>query len=320
MFKKERILPYPRIGIEARIPPIRMDPDNLPPGTEFNIDPDDREELDSTGRIRIKNREKPKKSSNERPTKSRIDVNKENNNRLGSNINLYQETRLTETQYNDVVDKMNRDGLPTVINVCFNIANGALGIKEPTVPIAIKANLSAIGTDELRMVLERGIEGSLPSLRYIKAMTGEIAVLKDWIFEIDKARNDKILYKQLGRHPWFRKLLDRKNMSKLNFLKRRFNARSILPTTTIIVTKEDLVLSTKLDFSQFLRNSKLIEKIMDSMFLLSIGVYEPDLEQVTFFYNGMNEPMVHSLLEMKKSSKDPNKDLFEALANMSRRM
>jgi len=86
------------------------------------------------------------------------------------------------------------------------------------------------------------------------------------------------------------------------------------------MTKDDLVLSTKLDFSQFLKNNKLISKIMDVMFLLSIGIYEPELEQVTFFFIGMNEPQTYGLKEMEKGKKDDNADLFEALANMSRRM
>ena len=96
--------------------------------------------------------------------------------------------------------------------------------------------------------------------------------------------------------------------------------KSIIPTSTFLMTKDDLVLSTKLDFSQFLKNNKLISKIMDTMFLLSIGVYEPELEQVTFFFNGMNEHQTYGLKEMERSKKDDNADLFEALANMSRRM
>jgi hypothetical protein len=160
----------------------------------------------------------------------------------------------------------------------------------------------------------------MPSIRNVRAATGELHIVRDLIFEIDKANKDKQIYNRLGRHPWFRKLIERKTASKLNPWRRGAGERSILPTTTFVITKEDLVLSTKLDFSQFLKNQKLITKIMDSMFLLSIAVYEPELEQITFFYNGFKEPFTYAIKEIKKSNVDSNKDLYESLLNMSRRV
>lgn len=243
------------------------------------------------------------------------------------------------------LDRLNRDALPTIINLRFNTAttieryerkdSKGKGKQEEeikykpvidkndegvNIPIAIKANLSAIGQDELRALLESGIEKALPSLRYVKAKTGEISIIKDLLLEMDKAERDKMLYNKLGRNPWMRKLLDRKMFSRMNFALKKMDEKSILPTSTLILTKDDLVLSTKLDFSHFLNDNKLIRQIMEKMFLLSIAIYESEIEQITFFYNGFNEPFIYSMKEIAKSGKEPQESLFETLANLSRKI
>ena len=68
------------------------------------------------------------------------------------------------------------------------------------VPIAIKCNMYAIGTEELRLLIESGISGKASSyLRKMKWKTGEISTAA-WILGTDYAARDKKLYEKLGRN------------------------------------------------------------------------------------------------------------------------
>ena len=206
---------------------------------------------------------------------------------------------------------------PTVLNIETNV--GGTNIR---IPIAIKANMHPVKSDEIRMILESGIEGKLPSLRITKALTGEISLIRDLLLQMDKAERDKHLYKTMGRHPWFRQLQDRKLKGNTNLLRRIINSRSstILPTASLIVTKDDLTLSTKLNYSYFLKNEKLLKSIMQSMFLLSLGVYDPEMETVSFFFSGFKNPFIYTLNDLRKGGQDPNASLFDALRELSRKI
>ena len=206
---------------------------------------------------------------------------------------------------------------PTLVKLKFSFDNR----QNIEIPIAIKANVHPIGRDEMRMLLESGIEGRMPSIRVAKALSGEINMVKDLVFNMDIADRDQKLYKALGRHPWYQRLQERKMKSKFAIFNKQIKSMgAVLPTSTLVVTKDDLTLSTRIGYNNFLKNEKLMRGLLDSMYLLSIAVYDPELEQVSFFFQGFKDPFIYSVSEISKSGADPNKELNEALLLLSRKM
>jgi hypothetical protein len=59
---------------------------------------------------------------------------------------------------------------------------------------------------------------------------------------------------------------------------------------------------------------------MQSMFLLSLGVYDPEMETVSFFFSGFKNPFIYTLNDLRKGGQDPNASLFDALRELSRKI
>lgn len=232
----------------------------------------------------------------------------------GSQRDVESKGQMTAQAFEKAISGLKAE--PTIIKLDFDLGDNKISI-----PIAIKAAMHPIGSTEMRMLIESGIEGKMPSIRVAKALSGEISMVKDLIFQMDKAERDQKLYKILGRHPWFQRLQERKMKSHFNiFHKAVSGVGNVLPTSSLIVTKNDLTLSTRIPYTTFLKNEKLMKGILDSMYLLSIGVYEPELEQISFFFSGFSDPFIFSMSEISKGGVDANQMLLESLNNLSRKV
>ena len=231
---------------------------------------------------------------------------------------------------------------PTIIKM--KVATGSGNTIE--VPIAIKCNMYAIGTEELRLLIESGISGKASSyLRKMKWKTGEISTAA-WILGTDYAARDKKLYEKLGRNPWYIELQKRKLSSKAgwwsrflnNFRKESNKANGISsqlaenafeisgykgdipPTASLIVTKEDIVAATRLNIEHFTKNEGFVAKFMQDSFLLCFGIVDTDLEQVSFFFMGYREPFVVTFKELENKGDNPDEDLYKAISTLSKKV
>ena len=251
--------------------------------------------------------------------------------------NTKEKQQILETAFAERVKAANK-GEPTIINLNVSTAAGA-NIK---VPLAIKCNMYAIGTEELRLLIESGISGKATSfLRRMKWRSGEISTLA-WIFGTDLAERDKKLYAKLGRNPFYIELQKRKMASKAGWWKRFLdNLRGkdvdktdntdkafeisgyrgdIPPTSALVATKEDIVAATRLNISHFTKNEGFIAKFMQDAFLLCLGIVDTDLEQVSFFFMGYKEPFVVTFKELENKGDNPDEDLYKAIATLSKKV
>lgn len=251
--------------------------------------------------------------------------------------NTKEKQQILETAFADRVKAANK-GEPTIINLNVTTAAGS-SIK---VPLAIKCNMYAIGTEELRLLIESGISGKATSfLRRMKWRSGEISTLA-WIFGTDLAERDKKLYAKLGRNPFYIELQKRKMASKAGWWKRFLdNLRGkdvdktdntdkafeisgyrgdIPPTSALVATKEDIVAATRLNISHFTKNEGFIAKFMQDAFLLCLGIVDTDLEQVSFFFMGYKEPFVVTFKELENKGDNPDEDLYKAIATLSKKV
>ena len=244
---------------------------------------------------------------------------------------------ILEAAFADRVKAANK-GEPTIVNLNVTTAAGS-SIK---VPLAIKCNMYAIGTEELRLLIESGISGKATSfLRRMKWRSGEISTLA-WIFGTDLAERDKKLYAKLGRNPFYIELQKRKMASKAGWWKRFLdNLRGkdnkdrdttdkafeisgyrgdIPPTSALVATKEDIVAATRLNISHFTKNEGFVAKFMQDAFLLCLGIVDTDLEQASFFFMGYKEPFVVTFKELENKGDNPDEDLYKAIATLSKKV
>lgn len=234
------------------------------------------------------------------------------------------------------LDASDIKAVPTIVS---------LKTKYGEIPLAVKANLYGIAAEEVKAIVESALSGKAYSfLRFVKWRSGEISTLA-WLFNTDLAEKDKKLYKSLGKNPWYIDLMKRRAAAKsVSFAKFAVNSikddakygsnvskdylkevktdintmKDLPPTGSLIITKNDLLTATNLDISHFMKNEKLLKSIMKNLYLLCLGIVDPDTETVQFFFDGYTYPFLIKFNDLKKG-KDPNQSLYDTMKELAKR-
>jgi hypothetical protein len=238
-------------------------------------------------------------------------------------------TQATKSNTQFMINIENYKANPTILNIKFRIGGGDKNT-EINIPIAIKAQLHPLDTSDMKNLLEMALEGNSHlvgkgiglSVRFIRFLSGELHLFKDIIFQMDMAQKNKELYKKLGKHPWYQRLMQRKAFNKLPILNPILNKYSggsfkdLPPVASIICTKDDLVSGTKLNYSTFIKDNKLMTTMLDSLYLLCLGIYEPETEKIVFYFSGYKDPFIYSIKEISKSSDKKSDALLNETLNL----
>lgn len=218
-----------------------------------------------------------------------------------------KEEKKEESKYpfaNGEIDSNSMKKGPTVIKLKLKIE----GFQETLeAPVIVKGVAHLLNPDEMTALFEYAIRDKNVLHRWIQLTTGEIQFFKDFVFQIDQAERDTKMYTQLGRHPWYRELEQRKAMSKVkqgfnSFIGGSTGKPNILPTATIVCTKDELALSSKMSYKFLMANPGYINNLIDKLFLLGLIIVDPDMETVAVHYAGYREPFLYTIKELKSSS------------------
>ena len=236
---------------------------------------------------------------------------------------------VTEAQFINYMKSLDTGSYPTIVNMKVNAGGATVDI-----PLAVKCNIYPMGTEETRLLIESGISGKMfDYLRKVKWRSGEISTLA-WIFNTDIASKNRDLYAKLGRNPMFVELQQRKMAAKRSFwgkfltrfgkeyatdsadkyAYKQINASvaSMPPTSSLIVSKDDLVAATRLNIEHFTKNEGFVNRFMKDNFLLCLGIVDHATETFTCFMMGYKQPFKLTFDELTKSSQqDANKTLAE---------
>lgn len=209
---------------------------------------------------------------------------------------------------------------PTVLNVKLKMADSAHSVE---IPIAIKAMPRFISTEESSRIFSY-LKEDRPITTFVRLLSGEVKLFRDIIFQLERAKKDKELYSKLGRHPWFRQLMERRNNRRVNGLKNLIpkigkwlggKDNDIMPICSLVVTKDEI----EKGFSNLWANiKKRDEDIMDKLMLLCLCVVDTTSSTVEFdFYGLKNNTLVKAdtLIKESKSGKD-NKDMEKLLQTL----
>lgn len=224
----------------------------------------------------------------------------------GDHIDAAVPSKLVQDQFKTFLSSAH----PTMVNITLYIGETN---KSVCITLAVKAMPHFVGKEELDALFTAVFENQKKHFRWLQLKSGEISFFKDYILNMDRIAKDKKLYASLGRHPWYRRLLERKNksifqaiLSILPVVKNFIIDKKTLPTCTLLVSATEMAYSN-LSFHYMLKNGKHIKKIMDELMLLSLIVYDREAELIYFIFNGFTNPLIYrpeDLSSGKSSSTD----------------
>jgi len=221
----------------------------------------------------------------------------------------------------DKLQQKIRSSDPTVLNIKFKMAGNTHIIE---FPLAVKAMPRFITSIESERIFTY-IKEDKPIVRLVKLLSGEIGLFRDIIFQMERAKKDKELYSKLGRHPWFRELIERRNGRRINGLAQMIpffqmftkNDSDILPICSLCVTKDEI----EQGFSDLWANIKRSnEKVMDKLMLLCLCVVDTTTNVVEFdFYGFKTNTIIRSETLIKENSSggaEKGKDMEKLLQSL----
>lgn len=196
----------------------------------------------------------------------------------------------------DTFQKFLSSAHPTMVSISLFIGDTN---KEVKISLAVKAMPHFVGKEELDALFSAVIENQKKHFRWLQLKSGEISFFKDFILNMDRIAKDKKLYASLGRHPWYRRLLERKNKSifqailnLLPIVKKFLVDKKTLPTCSLLVSASEVAYSN-LSFHYMLKNGKHIKKIMDELMLLTLIVFDVEADLIYFIFNGFANPLIY---------------------------
>lgn len=229
----------------------------------------------------------------------------------------------------DNLEKKMAKGHPTIIT--FTYKQGPDVGKSLTFSMVIKANAHIISSDDMRSIFTSFVENDFKFFNFIRMSSGEISFFKDYIFHLKSINKDTEIYKRLGKYPFYRQLMERKQLKGLKLLinsitvilnlKRRNPAGIILPKFTFITNEDEIEFGFKKRL-KLLKKTKNIIHFINKMMLLCIGTYDNTIEKYSFFFNGLRESFNISENELDSIGNNNNstKDMQQALLNLTSKM
>jgi hypothetical protein len=205
------------------------------------------------------------------------------------------------------IEQKARSSDPTVIQVKLKMYQGQ---HEVEFPLSIKV-IPRFITDEESSQIFSYLKENKPITTFVKLLSGEISLFKDIIFQINRAKSDKKLYSRLGRHPWFRQLLERKNSRRisnfLNFLNHK--PSDVLPMCALVVTKDEIEKGYGNLWSKIKKNEE--SSIINKLMLLCLCVVDTTTSIVEFSFHSFKDNDIYKIDTLLKefSNKGKDKDL-----------
>lgn len=281
--------------------------------SRFSLEADTIEVLDENGKLVTE------ETTTEEPA--------ENNSNNNENSTHGQNNRKDSTYYtiynkditSNAMKTLNKIG-PTIVNIRLTIQNSGGGFQTIDVPLAIKASLQFLDSDDIVQIIENTHSNKNMLFNFIKLTTGQISFFKDYLFQLENAKNDMRREYELGRYPFYRRLIDAKNRNKFkritdmipvlkNFITK--TNRKDMPMCTIVVTIDEITSATKTHLNYILKHRNSITDIIDTYMLLCFGIIDELNEIIYFFFSGIDEPYICDIKKLGSSTGGADKVMEE---------
>lgn len=210
--------------------------------------------------------------------------------------------------------------LPTTFTVTLYV-----GEHKTPVTLSTKAIPHFIESDEMKGIFKRIVDENSFGIKLIKLKTGEISFFKDFLLSWSQIKSDQEFFQRVGRHSWYRKLLDRKLNSRakglmgmIDAIKQFMNGKeTVLPTVTLVTTTSEISDAMSYPYLDAVKKGK-VTKIIDSLMLLALIVYDQDRNLIHCHFNGIEHPYMIQIKELKSESKED--DMVKLMDTMTKLM
>lgn len=220
-------------------------------------------------------------------------------------------------QFGKSVEGRMGKSLPTSITV-----NLYAGTHCVPITLGVKAIPHFIDSDEMQGIFKRIVDDGRLLSKIIKLRSGEISFFKDFLLGWDQIKSDQEFFQKVGRHSWYRKLLDRKINSKYKGLlglkasiKQFLKEENILPTVTLVTTVNEISDAISYPYLEAVKKNK-ITKIVDSLMLLALIVYDPDRDLIHCHFNGISHPYIIPIKDLKSDKESDTVKLIESMSKL----
>lgn len=219
---------------------------------------------------------------------------KDEQNKLKQGIKDTKKTNITwegDNAYQKNISKLSKVG-PTIIKIKLLLNTNTTQYVE--VPIAVKATLQYADSSDCVSLLRGTQTFSNKFQNLIKIISGETC-FTEWLFQIEKAKNDVKREKELGKVPFYRNLINNKNRYRLknlfgsipllkDFVAKK--SKKDMPICTIVVHHDELSEALGYRLSKIVDEPAIVQKIMDTYMLLGVGIVDDVNDIIYFLFSG----------------------------------
>ena len=219
---------------------------------------------------------------------------KDEQNKLKQDIKDTKKKDITwegDNAYQKNLSKLSKVG-PTIIKIKLLLDTNTTQYVE--VPIAVKATLQYADSSDCVSLLRGTQTFSNKFQNLIKIISGETC-FTEWLFQIEKAKNDVKREKELGKVPFYRNLINNKNRYKLknlfgsipllkDFVAKK--SKKDMPICTIVVHHDELSEALGYRLSKIVDEPAIVQKIMDTYMLLGVGIVDDVNDIIYFLFSG----------------------------------
>ena len=219
---------------------------------------------------------------------------KDEQNKLKQDIKDTRKTNITwegDNAYQKNLSKLSKVG-PTIIKIKLLLDTNTTQYVE--VPIAVKATLQYADSSDCVSLLRGTQTFSNKFQNLIKIISGETC-FTEWLFQIEKAKNDVKREKELGKVPFYRNLINNKNRYRLknlfgsipllkDFVAKK--SKKDMPICTIVVHHDELSEALGYRLSKIVDEPAIVQKIMDTYMLLGVGIVDDVNDIIYFLFSG----------------------------------
>lgn len=214
--------------------------------------------------------------------------------------------------------KKANDDVPSLLIVKFMQGNGDMKDKIPTQAIiGVKAKLVYVKQSDMinRIITKNRDNNGL--FNFLRATTGEISMIKDFLFAIDRAKLDTISSRNNSSPIW--KLLERRYlMSKKNWLLRNSNGAGTA-IAVLVMSKETEDILNK-DYGFKCEPYKMLE-IMEAYSVMGIAIVDDVNEKVKSLYDdNSTQYEINSYSSYEKEDKNQFKKMINLMTGAKEKL
>jgi hypothetical protein len=220
---------------------------------------------------------------------------------------------------NNVEIKKANELTPTQVSVDLQYQEGGKDVTRK-ITFGVKCVAHLIESNDIEYYLPNSVITRTPIMRAIQWTTGEIKFFRDFMFAIDEIKKTAVKGNNKGGF-WWRRLQQLSKISKgrasiLPFAKDPKNVKKPIPTSTMVISKENVDGIRNRHGIDILAKPAFIEKIMANFFLMTFVIVDESIETVYIYNDDTKDFSTFSFKSLEGFSKQKDfdiKDLYKML-------